>query len=95
MATMITRTLSVTIVKGTRAFINDDFEVVKEPFELTYDGVKDAEVIESALCAKSKGVKYKVEERQVIDKIWGISLEDFVKYGQEVTRPESQQVKHD
>lgn len=92
---MITRTLSVTIVKGTKASLDDDFNVVTEPFELTFDGVKDEEKVQESLNAKAKGAKFKIESREIIDKVWGISLEDFIKYGTEVQRPESQQVKRE
>lgn len=90
MTTYVTRTLSVTKVTAQVARLNADFSVSVEEKTVTLDGIKTAEAAQKELEKGSQGVRVRVTDVQTINKVWGISLEDFIKYGHEVKRPESQ-----
>ena len=86
---MITRTLNSTEVSFKKATIDDNFEMKIEEGTCILDGAYTAETAQAVLSKKSKD-KIKVTAVKSLDKIWGITLEDFIKYGHEVTRSPSQ-----
>lgn len=88
-STMITRTLNSTEVTFKKATIDDDFQMKVEERTCILDGSFTVETAQATLAKKSKD-KIKVTAVKNLDKIWGITLEDFIKYGREVTRSPSQ-----
>ena len=87
---MITRTLSITEVELTYAYITDDMQFQTEERKIKLDGIKTLEEAQKELSKAANNGKVKVHKVTHINKVWGISLEDFIKYGKEVKRPESQ-----
>lgn len=87
--TMVTRTLNSTEVYFKKATLDDNFQVKVEEGKCILDGSFTVETAQAVLSKKSKD-KIKVTAVKNLDKIWGITLEDFIKYGREVIRSPSQ-----
>lgn len=89
MSKEVTRTITRTTIRY--AAINEQGDVYDDA--VTVIGKYDQEQAQKYVT--KQGVIGRVTTVDSVDVIWGISEEDFLKYGHEVTRPASQSKKVD
>lgn len=89
MSKEVTRTITRTVIVYTA--IDESGEPYGEAVEVI--GKFDQEQAQKYIT--KKGIIGRVTSVNSVDVIWGITEEDFLKYGHEVTRPASQRKKAD
>lgn len=89
MAKEVTRTIFITEVKASTIIVKDGApSIVDSGFTITSTSAPTEKEIEKAL---PKGAV--IISNNTVEKVYAISFEDFIKYGKEIVRTESQRKK--